>query len=253
MTEHALDFTVIIVQGSFQIPLVYEALSTGLQARGISTFHPELPSLDVAAGSDLASKSLEDDTNAVKSLIEKLVQDEGKKVFVVMHSYGGLVGSNAIPEELSYYVRKSKGFSGGVVHLFYAAAFVLDKGLSVQGAFGENPREDIRSDGTFTLKDGAKLIYNDLPADEAALWESRMIPQSFAVKTTDITRTAYEYIPSTYLVCEKDNAVPFQAQEMLATKIGAHVERCDSGHSPMLSQTDMLVEKIIGTFKRVAV
>ena len=72
-----------------------------------------------------------------------------------------------------------------------------------------------------------------------------MIAQSYAVQSTKITRGAYKYIPSAYLICENDQAAPAQYQEMFAKMAHPHVERCDLGHSPMLSRTETLVEKII--------
>jgi hypothetical protein len=55
-----------------------------------------------------------------------------------------LVGSNAIPKELSFKYRESVGLSGGVIHLFYIAALVLDECQSVLGTFGESPNNDVR-------------------------------------------------------------------------------------------------------------
>jgi hypothetical protein len=57
-------------------------------------------------------------------------------------------------------------------------------------------------------------------------------------------------IPSSYLLCENDNAIPVQAQDgMIAyskEKSGGrafdHVERCESGHSPFLSMPGTVAE-----------
>lgn len=87
-------------------------------------------------------------------------------------------------------------------------------------------------------------MFNDLPDAAAALWESRLVPQSYKVQTTPITCTAYEYIPSTYLICEGDQAAPAQFQEMFAQMAKSEVQRCSAGHSAMLSQPQMLVERI---------
>jgi hypothetical protein len=65
------------------------------------------------------------------------------------------------------------------------------------------------------------------------------------VQKTEIINTTYKFIPSTYLVCENDQAVPMQVQEMFAAAAGSQIERCASGHSPMLSELDMLVSKIV--------
>ncbi|KAH7372278.1 catalytic protein [Pyrenochaeta sp. MPI-SDFR-AT-0127] len=244
-TSGPRNISIVIVQGSFQTPLVYKKLSDGLEARGFSTSHPELPSCNNTEDPEFPSKTLSDDTEVVKEAVKYLVEEKNKTVVIVMHSYGGLVGSNAIDEELNISHRTSAGLAGGVLHLFYIAAFVLDRQQSVLGVFGESPNNDVREDGRFYLKEGASLLYNDLPAEEAALWGSRLIPQSHAVQKTEIERTAYKYIPSTYLVCQNDKAAPPQYQEMFAGAAGSKVMKCDASHSPMLSQPEMLVDRIV--------
>lgn len=54
------------------------------------------------------------------------------------------------------------------------------------------------------------------------------------------------------MVCEKDNAIPVQAQDgmIAAAKEAAPsafdvVARCQAGHSPFLSQPEWLAEKLI--------
>lgn len=61
-----------------------------------------------------------------------------------------------------------------------------------------------------------------------------------------VTYTAYLEIPSTYIVCENDKALPPSVQErMIAQGKGAfRVERCQEGHSPFLSNPDYIVECI---------
>ena len=62
---------------------------------------------------------------------------------------------------------------------------------------------------------------------------------------TDRTHTCCVQLhPSTYLICESDQACPRRYQETFAKMAKSKVERCTAGHSPMLSQLDMLVKKI---------
>ena len=103
----------------------------------------------------------------------------------------------------------------------------------------------MQDDGRMYLKNGATLLYTDLPAQDAAMWEEKLIAQSHAVQKTEITCAAWKYIPSTYLLCENDKAAPPQYQQMFAAKAESRVVRCEAGHSPMLSQPEMLVEKIV--------
>ncbi|RDL38039.1 Uncharacterized protein BP5553_05472 [Venustampulla echinocandica] len=237
--------TIVIVQGSFQTPLVYDGLLKGLVAEGYPSLHPKLPSCTDVDSPEFPSVTLVDDALAVRLEVTKLVEYESKTVVVVMHSYGGLVGSEAVPEELSFTHRQAKRLSGGVIHLFYFSAFVLSEGQSVLGTFGESPNNDVKPDGRYIVRNGGKVLYNDLPEPEAALWESRLIVQSYNVQLTKLTRAAYQYISSTYLICENDQAAPLQFQEMFAATAKAHVERCSAGHSAMLSQPAMLISKLM--------
>ncbi|KAJ5096899.1 hypothetical protein N7456_007620 [Penicillium angulare] len=235
--------TIVIVQGSFQTNLVYEDLGNGLRAAGYPVVHPILPSCSDVEANDFPTRTLTDDALAVAKAIESLVE-EGKLVVVVMHSYGGIVGNQAVSEGYSYTARQAQGKKGGVVHLFYYSAFVLSKGQSVLGAFGESPNNDVQPDGRFYIKNGAATLYNDLSSDQSKLWESRLIAQSYKVQTTIVTNVACEHVPSTYLVCENDQAAPPQFQEMFAGIAKSEIQRCSAGHSPMLSQLEMLVERI---------
>lgn len=101
---------IVLVQGSFQLPEVYHKLADALRALGYEVHQPTLPSLTEP---ELASKTIGDDASAVRFQVQTLV-DEGKTVVVVMHSYGGLVGSEAVLKDLSFDQRKSNGLSGGV-------------------------------------------------------------------------------------------------------------------------------------------
>ncbi|OTA98058.1 hypothetical protein M426DRAFT_326290 [Hypoxylon sp. CI-4A] len=168
-----------------------------------------------------------------------------------MHSYGGLVGNEAVTKDLSFDQRQSAGLPGGVVHLFYFAAFILFVGQSVLDVFGESPNNDIKSDGRFTIKDAANILYHDLPDAEAKEWESKIIDQSYAVQKTKMTNEAFGFIKSTYVVCEKDRGPPPMYQEKFGEMAGSKILKISSGHSPMLSHTAELVGMIDRVVKSV--
>ncbi|TQS32867.1 hypothetical protein Golomagni_06804 [Golovinomyces magnicellulatus] len=231
---------IVLVQGSFQIPQVYQKLVSALESKGYLVAQPEFPSLTGQDDPLFGTKTLDDDSKSVQSTIEDLVEKQGKAVVVAMHSYGGLVGSNAIPKSLSWKERQARGKPGGVIHLFYFAAFLLEAGKSVIGTFGESPNNEIKPGGRFCIREAGAKMYSDLPDDERTYWEEKVIDQSYAVQTTELTHAAYQYIPSTYVVSENDQAVPTQYQEMFAASANAEVLRIAAGHSPMLSKPDEL-------------
>jgi hypothetical protein len=60
-------------------------------------------------------------------------------------------------------------------------------------------------------------------------------------------------VPKTYLLCERDQAVPPQFQQMMI-RVGRFekVVKVDSGHCPFLSMPAKVVEAIVGVCEEVA-
>ena len=90
------------------------------------------------------------------------------------------------------------------------------------------------------------VLYNGCDPKDAD--EALELLGSHPVSTLSVpvTYTAYLEIPSTYIICENDNALPLAAQEtMIAQGEGAFdVERCKEGHSPFISNPGFIVDCI---------
>ena len=136
--------TIVLVQGSFQISEVYTKLVQGLEAQGYPTIHPQLPTCSNTNNPKFPQLSLIDDALTIRTELIRQIEYESKMVVMIMHSYGGLVGSEAITDELSYVKRQAQGLSGGVIHLFLYAAFLINEGQSILSAFGESPNNDVK-------------------------------------------------------------------------------------------------------------
>ena len=242
--------TIVIVQGSFQTPLVYEPLAKALESRGFPTGHPQLPSCTNPDSPDFPKTTLADDALAIRNHLTQLIETEHKYVAVAMQSYGGIAGSEAVPESLTYSTRDSQGLPGGVIHLFYYAAMLLEEGQSMLSAFGDSPLNKIEPDGRGYFLNAAEVIYNDPPEAEAQMWEERLLPAPYEIQKTKTTTAAWKHVESTYLICENDQAVPVQFQEMFAGMAKSRVVRCSAGHSPMLSQTSVLADEIAEAAER---
>ena len=103
-----------------------------LEAQGYPTVCPTLPSIDASP----PTVDLPDDAKLIRSQLQRLVEDERKEVVVVVHSYGGVVGSEAVTQELGAEQRGRQGLDGGVIRLLYICAFVVPVGHSLAGAVG---------------------------------------------------------------------------------------------------------------------
>lgn len=101
------------------------------------------------------------------------------------------------------------------------------------------------------MQDRAKdHFYNDLPDAEAQQLFDSLQPHSqdaFEIPVNYIP--ADIEIPKTYIICERDQALPPAAQRKLAEQTpGMKVETIDTGHSPFASQPDEcanLIKKIV--------
>ena len=62
----------------------------------------------------------------IRKMVEGIVNSK-KYVIMLMHSYGGHVGSDAL-QDLDFIARSKKGLDGGVIHLVYLCALLLLEG-----------------------------------------------------------------------------------------------------------------------------
>ena len=75
------------------------------------------------------------------------------------------------------------------------------------------PWFDISSDSMeVNCSDPERIFYNDMPKEEAAKYAKMLKPHSYATFSSQMTAEPWRKIPSTYIVCEDDKAIPLQGQ-----------------------------------------
>ena len=78
---------------------------------------------------------------------------------------------------------------------------------------------------------------------------ARLGRQSRASVEEPLTNVAWRDVPSTYVVCEQDQAIPVFAQEAMSKRAG-EVLRLAAGHSPFLSHPEQLAGLLRGIAER---
>lgn len=162
-----------------------------------------------------------------------------------MHSRSGICGGDAA-KGLSKAERAEVGKPGGIVRLLYVCAFAAPVGMSCWFASdGPEDWQDVRGRVTSCMRT-EEIFYNDVSTEMIEEAKKHLKPQSSTCFCSTASYAAWKYIPSTYLVCENDHAMPLQAQEMMIGQPGASftVERCSASHSPFLSMPDFTVDVI---------
>lgn len=122
--------TFVLAPGAWHKETCYSPAQQLLESRGYPVEAVEYPSV----GAEPPTKGLTDDANAVRAVLQRLA-DEGKEIVLVVHSYGGLVGANAV-EGLGYKQRAKEGKKGGVITFVYLTAFVVPKGKCIREMLG---------------------------------------------------------------------------------------------------------------------
>jgi pimeloyl-ACP methyl ester carboxylesterase len=206
---------VLLVPGSWHGAWCYDAVAERLADLRVVAI--DLPSNGGVAG-------LADDAAAVRAALEGI----GEPTLVVGHSYGGIA------------ISEGAAGSPQAAALVYLCAFMLEPGQALLDAMRHELPPWIALDeaaGSHLAQDTERSLYADCPADIARAAAERLTRQSVAAIATPQTVAAWQELPSIYVICDQDQAVPPPAQEAMAAR-ATTVERLPASHSPFLSRPD---------------
>ncbi len=207
--------TLLLVHGAWHNAAGFDSLRNELENLGI-------PSQAIS----LKSAGDEGDMYADAAIVRAAIAEQSGDCFVLGHSYGGLAITEGVADST-----KVKG-------LIYLTAFMLDEGETLYAACGSvDPDWWVRNDENtlLTTKNPADVFYNTCSPEIAESALAQLRTQSISSFTQPITQVAWKTIPSTYIICEKDQAIPLFAQEGMSQR-ASQVLRIDSDHSPFLSK-----------------
>src|SRR3954471_17135305 len=216
--------TVVLVHGGFVDGSGWQGVYNVLSKDGYKVKVVQNPTL-----------SLEGDVAATKRVIDA----QSEPVILVGHSYGGAVITEA-------------GNDPNVAALVYIAAFVPDKGESVntliEGFPQEGPQPPILppQDG-FLFLDREKFpdsFAADVDAEQAAFMADSQVPWGLEALGGTNSEDAGAGKPSWYLITTDDRMIPPQAQREMSGRAGATVEEAAASHSVYVSQPAAVAELV---------
>ncbi|TKA37732.1 hypothetical protein B0A49_13638 [Cryomyces minteri] len=185
------DNPTIVVPGSFSTPPLYSGFIDQLSTHDYETVVIELPSV---GGSTPATMT--DDAAHIQSVIAGLA-NEGKDSILVMHSYGGIPGTEGV-KGFSKNDREASSKKGGVRALVYVTALVVAPGASLASTIeGAGNTDAVRVEGDFMYLNpiiNAQITFSDLPSAEAEAWAAKMPHHSTATFGGELSYPAYRYI-----------------------------------------------------------
>ncbi|CAL5873314.1 uncharacterized protein PFLUO_LOCUS7585 [Penicillium psychrofluorescens] len=249
---------IVIIPGAWHRPKHYQHLIDSLAKVNYEAVGVTMPSVD----SSPPHTSWDQDAQAVRRVILEYL-DAGKDVIAIAHSFGGIAMSEAA-KGLGKQDREKQGLKGAVLRLVYMTAMALPKGQTHVGQIKpvtpeeeevERQRQELQAKygGIQIAEDGSMVLDKDIigqvfysGCDPKDAQEAVDMLGSFPTGPLSVpaTYSAFKEIPSTYIVCKNDRALPVSIQKrMIAQGEGAfHVEECDEGHSPFMSNPGYVVD-----------
>lgn len=217
------DRLVLLVHGAFHGAWCWAALQAELDRRGVASLAVDLPGHGTST-EELTN--LHGDAAAVANVVAKLA----RPIVLVGHSYGGAVISQA-------------NGAPHVEHLVYVSAMVPDVGESASSLAAELPPVTGPGARLFQrLDDGlvgadperaTPTFYNRCDPAAAVAAVARLCPQRSSTLKQPLDHAAWKTVPSTFVRCLDDNAVPLGSQDILAKRC-TEVVTLDADHSPFV-------------------
>jgi pimeloyl-ACP methyl ester carboxylesterase len=226
---------VVLVHGAWHGAWCWQGVVERLSTSGVHAVAVDLP----GHGSDRGPfTDMHGDAARVLDVLDHI----NAPVVLVGHSYGGAVITEA-------------GVHPAVRHLVYLCALALDEDETCASAAAAEAAATISHDGRPDLSAGlifddhdlvtvdrsaaAICLYNDCDPETANGALDQLGPQPLATLHQKPTAVAWRSRSSTYVVCSKDLTMHPDLQRILAERCTASIE-WNSGHSPFLSQPDLL-------------
>lgn len=268
--------TILLVTGAWHVPEHYRLVSDGLRSQGFRVSVPRLPSnTNTKETAQLAD--LDDDIAFIHGHAKQLLA-EGQDLLVLMHSYGGVVGSYALsnmPTRATSTGNQGSG-AGRLLGLLYMTSFITLAGESLTDIFGgglppflplnKETGEVILSDECFNdhfyqdcteeqrKQASALLVRHGIdaqfkpPRRKEVLVDLGVSEEDGALGRMTMAY-AQEGVKVGYIFCDVDAGLPVHLQEMMVgriKKLGVQVREWHvaAGHSPFYNKPEDIVEAV---------
>ena len=226
---------IVFVHGAWADGSCWSYQIERLQADGYTVAAPQIP-----------ESSLADDVARVRLVLSR----QSGPTLLVAHSYGGQVitalGTDA----------------PNVVGLVYIAGFGLDEGESIgalleQAGPAASPATaniDVDSEGRAWLPEGDFLGHFAPDIDPIKANVMYAVQQPLTVSAFDevMGTPAWKSQPTWFMVAQKDEVIPPDAERQFAQRMGADTIELDTGHVAMVSHPEETYELVVKAAKAVA-
>lgn len=226
---------IILIHGAWHGAWCWEYFTPLLEQFGLNVIAPDLPGRNKNSDPISFSDQVE--------FICHLVQQQKRPVFLVGHSYGGVIASQVAENSME-----------NICGIAYVSSFLLNDNQSLFDIAAENPtqlRDSLRFSGKHievNLSIAQEYFYNHCTPEVAQWAVQRLCAEPLKAMQTPIRITANRYgkIKKYYYLCEEDNATLPAFQEKMCLQFPEiEIFKLPSDHSPFLSHPKELAAHLI--------
>ena len=224
------DLNIILVHGAWADGSSWGEVIPYLQKEGYTVTAPQFP-----------LTSHEDNIARLREVLDL----QTGPTLIAGHSYGGQIMTGLGTDVPN------------VAGLVYVAAFGLDKGETLGALLSQGPpspalahlRIDDRGFAWIPQKDFVEHFAADVDPVKANVMYAVQQPISGSAFEDTMGTPAWKTHPSWYLVTTNDEAIPPEAQKLMARRMGANISSIGSSHVPMVSHPEEVANLIMDAAK----
>ncbi|CEN59805.1 hypothetical protein ASPCAL02249 [Aspergillus calidoustus] len=250
--------TIVLVHGGWHTPPLYDKFVARLRNAGYEVHVPRLVTMN---GSRPPNADLYTDSALIRSYVESLAE-AGRKIVVLMHSYGGQVGTNALTGlGIEGQQREKAANAGGITRLVYIAAFALDEGEGMMDMVTKMGNADLiplafdfHEDGTAVSRDAKNLLVGPpgpgISEEDVDREVARFERWNGSAMYQPLKSAAWRDISVSYICCKNDMTVPITYQQVFIDKLrglgkDVPVFELETGHCPQITMPDQLADVVL--------
>lgn len=225
--------TILLIHGAWHTPTHYEPYTTALKNAGFEVHCPHLPT---CTGKSPPTATFTDDVSLIRQTLHSLTT-AGKQILLIMHSYGGCVGTDAAQDYIYPVTSTSesptsiptpdpeekRNQKGGIFHLLYLSAYILPPGSSIQTIMDKaGVNEDLWAQymdddevGLTMPRDPGLWFYGGLDEGTVERCVERLVRFPVSVLREKTGGNVWRRCPVTYVRTERDYAVPKGFQDLM--------------------------------------
>ncbi|KAJ0424605.1 alpha/beta-hydrolase [Aspergillus carlsbadensis] len=250
--------TIVLVHGAWHTPPSYGSFVSALEARGFAVHCPHLPSCSNASP---ATATYQDDVLVVRKLLQDLTA-QGHRILLLMHSYGGAIGTDALTRDLellpSTTADSDSGTRGGVIHLLYLCAYILQPGRTIWNVIEEAQMTHLWpqfvtdfDDGSTFPVDPVLLFLGDVDEDKVEAAKPHLVRSPLSAFHAETVGDAWRRLPVTFVATTKDYSVPRVYQDLMLKRVegegvGIRFVDVDTAHSCFISREEEVMDVVEG-------